>query len=179
MRSLIILLFFLIGCGITKDLKDTRALGLPYFEKIEESFFKHANRQGFVMDNESYSLFSSANVIMAHTLPIKKSLFEQDVANGALIGYTMILAKTNAFADSDGLYEIKINDTSDMTAVTTASLNSNSGSAGNVAVTVTELEEYDERNPGDVCQDVLGGGCGAFYINFKWYCICVHPEIKN
>lgn len=179
MRRLIPLLLLLAGCGITKDLKDTRALGLPYYDKIEESFFKHAGKQGFVMDNESYSLFSSANIIMAHSLPIKRSLFEQDVANGAVIGYAMVLAKTNSFADSDGLYTIKIDDPSDMNTVSAASLNSNSGKVGDVAITVTELEEYDERNPGNVCQDVLGGGCGAFYINFKWYCVCVHPQLKG
>ena len=172
-------MILLVGCGITKDLKDTRALGLPYYDKLEESFFKHAGKQGFVMDNESYSLFSSDNIIMAHTLPIKKSLFEQDVVNGAVIGYTMIIAKSNALADSDGLYTLKIDDTSDMNAVTTASLNGRSTKVGEVAVTVTELAEYDERNPGNVCQDVLGGGCGAFYINFRWYCVCIHPELKG
>lgn len=176
MQRVVWIAILLVGCGMTKDLKDTRALGIPYYKKVEETFFKHANRQGFVMENGSYSLISSDNTLMAHSLPIKKSLFEQDVINGAVIGYSMVIDKTGR-SDTDGMYTIKIDDTSDMENVTSASLNGSSGKAGDIAITVTKLEEYNEQNPGGVCQDVLGGGCGAFYINFYWYCVCVHPEL--
>ncbi len=172
-------LFFIVYYeffGLTKDLKDTRALGKPYYKKLDEMFFKNASKQGFVIDNESYSLISSNEILVAHSLPIKKSLFEQDIANGALIGYALILGRGNEKSDSDGIYTLKIDDVSDMENVTSASL-SNGG--GNIALTVTKLENYDERNPGNVCTGKLGGGCGAFYINFEWYCICVHPELLS
>ena len=175
-RSGILLIIFLVGCGLTKDLKDTRALGKPYYKKLDEMFFKNASKQGFVIDDESYSLISSDEILVAHSLPIKKSLFEQDIANGALIGYALILGKGNEKSDSDGIYTLKIDDVSDMENVTTASL-SNGG--GNIALTVINLEEYDERNPGNACTGKLGGGCGAFYINFEWYCICVHTELLS
>lgn len=173
-RSLIVLFLFLLGCGLTKDLKDTRALGKPYYKKLDEMFFKNASKQGFVLDDQGYSLMSSNEIIVAHSLPIKKSLFEQDVINGAVIGYALILAKGNEKSDTDGIYTLKIDDVSNMDNVTTASL-SNGG--GNIAITVTKLDTYDELNPGNVCGGSLGGGCGAFYINFEWYCICVHPEL--
>ena len=170
----IAIFMLLMGCGLTKDLKDTRALGKPYYKKLNETFFKHADKQGFVLDTDGYSLMSSDKIIVAHSLPIKRSLFEQDVVNGALIGYAMVIAKGNDQSDTDGMYSLKIDDVSDMEAVTSASL---SNGSGKLALTVTKLDDYDELNPGDVCSDELGGGCGAFYINFEWYCICVHPEI--
>ena len=176
-KKAILPLIFLIGCGLTKDLKDTRAIGKPYYKKLDEVFAKNANKEGWVMDDSGYSILSSHDIMAVHALPIKKSLFEQDLTNGALIGYAMIIARGNSQSAVDGMYEIRIDDVSDMNNVTAASL---SGPGNNsIALTVTELDEYNELDPGDVCKNVLGGGCGAFYINFRWYCICVHPEIIN
>jgi len=175
----ILLIALMMSCGIAKDLKDTRALGKPYFEKVEETYFKHADRQGFLVDRESYGVTTSTDMLMAHTIPITRSLFEKDVADGALIGYAYLMGTGEGFSDeSDGLYTLKINDISDMLAVNSASMTpSYGGAAKNLAITVTQLEDYDELNPGNVCSNILGGRCGAFYIDFYWYCICAYPQL--
>ena len=94
-KYLILCCIIFTACGLTKDLKDTRALGKPYYKKLDEIFFKHAQKQGFVYDGESYSLLASNDLLVSHILPVKKSLFEQDLHEGALIGYAMVLAKGN------------------------------------------------------------------------------------